>query len=148
MVKGWTDYVTGKQLIYYRNIFRRQAYINIDYLIDLYKSDKCYLDLKKLKKTKPELYCTVTDYETKEPVILDLKKNDVFQVMRATCAVPLLYHKKILIDGKRYYNGSLSINKVFNKIIDSLLANDYDKIIIIVNRQGLVKSKHPRISII
>ena len=56
MVKGWTDYVTGKQLIYYRNIFRRQAYINIDYLIDLYKSDKCYLDLKKLKRQN--LNCT------------------------------------------------------------------------------------------
>jgi predicted patatin/cPLA2 family phospholipase len=90
MEKGWRDYVTGKQLIHYKNVLQKRAYIDLDYLIDLYKSDKCYLDLETLKNSKPQLYCIVTDYETKEPVVLDLKKYDVFEVMRATCAVPFL----------------------------------------------------------
>lgn len=147
-VKGWTDYVWGKQLIRFSNIFHNKPIINVDYLIELYKSDRCYLDLEAMKHAHAELYCVVTDHQDHKPVILDLKKEDVFKVMQATCAVPFLYHKKVYINGKRYHDGSLTIDSIFNDLIKKLLNDGFSEIVIILNHRDYFKHTDPRVHII
>lgn len=148
MLKGWTECVWGKQLIRFSNVFHHKPIVNVDYLIGLYRSDKCHLDLEALKKSRADLYCVVTDHATHKPVTLNLKKEDVFQVMRATCAVPILYHEKIYIGGRRYHDGSLTINKMFDQLVNQLLQDGYEEVVIVVNRKGLLYYHDPRVQVI
>lgn len=148
MLKGWTEYVPGKQMFSWGNLLHGKPIMNVDYLIDLYQSDRCNLDIEKLKRCRAELYCIVSDHAIHKPVVFDLKKEDVFQVMRATCAVPILYHKKVFINGRRYHDGSLTINKVFDQLIHTLLAENYEEIIIVINRKGLLHYHDHRVIVI
>ncbi|HUX35857.1 MAG TPA: hypothetical protein VMV71_02380, partial [Candidatus Paceibacterota bacterium] len=85
---------------------------------------------------------------TRKPVVINLKENEIFQVMKATCALPFFYNEKVFINGKRCIDGSLSINKIFDSIISQLEADGFTEIIVIVNRKNLIKSTSPIIKIL
>jgi predicted patatin/cPLA2 family phospholipase len=129
-------------------IFRHKPILDLDYLIDLFQSDESRLDVAAMKESRPDLYCILTDHQTREPVIFDLKKTDVFQVMLATSDVPVIYHKKILINGRRYCDGSLSVKKIIARLFGKLLADGFEEIIVVINKAGLMKSPPVKVRVL
>src|SRR3989344_9650545 len=44
----WTNYVDGNQLVKYSNIVKGKDILNTDYLIDLFRSEKSFIDVEKV----------------------------------------------------------------------------------------------------
>ncbi|MEK7113923.1 MAG: patatin-like phospholipase family protein [Patescibacteria group bacterium] len=144
----WREYVHDKKLINFSNILESKPILNLDYLVNLFRSKDTLLNVEQIKKAKPELFCILSNYETKQPEIFNLKEEDLFQIMLATSAVPILYNKKIFINGIRYHDGSLTVKKIMDKLIIKLLDSGYGEVIVKINRKGAFKSKNSKIFII
>ncbi len=132
MENTWKEYVHGTQLISLLNPLRGRPILDLDYLVGLFQSDKSRLDVSTMRNSKYKLTSFVMDYETGEILGMDLKENDVFQVMRATCALPYAYPKKVMINGRRYVDSWSAPNEVFQKVLAKHL-EEYDEVIAIVN---------------
>lgn len=134
MENTWRKYVHGGQLINFLNPLHGKPLLDLDYLVELFQGDKSMLDINAMKNSHPELFTFVTDYESKEPVIMDLKNGPVFDIMRATSSIPFIYPKKIMINGRRYVDSWMIPKEKFDKFIDASLSG-YDEVIIITSKK-------------
>ena len=148
MEKTWREYVNGNQLIKPANLFRGKPVIDLDYLVKIFKSEKSFLNINHLVNSPTNLFTFVTNMKTNSLVVLDLKKENVFDAMRATCALPILY-PPVEIRGKKYIDGAMSDRKKWEKVIIDL-SEKYDELIIVINKKrnkGIVPN-HPKIKIL
>ncbi|OGI67590.1 hypothetical protein A2732_00030 [Candidatus Nomurabacteria bacterium RIFCSPHIGHO2_01_FULL_40_10] len=127
MENTWREYVHGNQLINFLNLLKGKPILDLDYLIDLFQSDKSFLNIEALKSSRPQLLTFITDYENNEPILVDLKTGPVFDIMRATCALPIIYPKKVIINGRRYTDSWLVENKKMKEILREKLI-EYDEV--------------------
>ncbi|MBI4085189.1 MAG: patatin-like phospholipase family protein [Candidatus Liptonbacteria bacterium] len=144
----WRNDIYGNKLINFFNLFKGRPILNLDYLIRLFQSEDSRLNLKTLYASKAQLLCVVTNYNTREPAIINLKSEEIFKIMRATCALPFLYTNKIYIDGVRYIDGGLSIGKAFDSIIKKLDAEGFSEIIVVVSKKNLIKASSSIVKIL
>ena len=131
MENTWREYVHGRQLINYSNPVRGKPILDLDYLVGLFQTNKSLLNVTELKRSSVNLFTFLTDYDTKMPVMMNLKNGNIFDLMRATCALPILYPKKIIIDGKRYVDGSLANVTDLGDILNSNLC-EYDEVVTVI----------------
>ena len=134
MENTWSKYVHGNQLINFLNPLKRKPVLDLDYLVDLFQSDKSMLDIKAMRESHPNLYVFVADYKTKNLSVLDLKKNDIFQAMKATCALPFLYPKKVILNDKRCGDCWMAPKQKLQELLQSNLT-DYDQILAITTNK-------------
>ncbi len=135
MENTWREYVHGFQLINPFNPLRGRAILDLDYLVELFQSDRSRLDVEAMKASNLDLFTFITDAVTKEPVCINLKEHNVFEIMKATCALPVIYPKKIYIDGRRYVDSWLAPQQKFKATLVKALEG-YDEVIGIVNYQN------------
>ena len=128
----WRKHVDGRKLINFRNIFRRKPILNLDYLVEILKDDRSYLDVGKMLSSPLNLYSFATDIKTRRPVMFDIKKENVFDLMEATCALPFLYHP-VELEGKKYFDGAWAKKKYWDKMVTELY-DQYDEVIVILNK--------------
>jgi predicted patatin/cPLA2 family phospholipase len=107
MEDAWRNLVHGRQLISYRNIFSMTPVLGLDYLVALFKG-AVRLHTDRIVSSRTALEFVTTDYLTGEPKYLDAKRSDIFDLMRASSAVPRLYPLPVRIDGHEYYDGGHS----------------------------------------
>lgn len=88
MENTWREYVSGIQLINPLNPFRGRAILDLDYLVEIFQNDKSILDVEAMKGSHPQLLTFVTDCKTREPKLLDLKK-DVFNINESNLCLAL-----------------------------------------------------------
>ncbi len=138
MENTWREYVHGTQLINLSNLFSSKSILDLDYLVELFKSEKSRLNVEAFKQSSTKLKVFVTDYQTKEPVLLDPKIENVFDVMRATSALPFVYKKKVFINGKRYLDGSVSDAAKFKVLLEQELSQ-FDEVVGLVNSRNFNK---------
>lgn len=130
MENTWREYVHGNQLINFMNPLRGKPILDLDYLTDLFQSDKSRLNVDAMKNSYPKLFTIVADYKNREPILLNLKEGLVFDIMRASSAVPIIYPKKVIINSNRYVD-SLIVPKIkLQKFIHNSL-KDYDEVLAI-----------------
>jgi predicted patatin/cPLA2 family phospholipase len=107
MEATWRDLVHGKRLINYSRIFRGKSILGLDYLIGLFRGP-VRLDLERVLQSGTELYYVLTDYATGRPEYCDAKCPDIFDLMRASSALPHLYRIPVHVNGRPYYDGGCS----------------------------------------
>lgn len=107
MENTWRDLVHGRQLIDYWRVFRGEPILGLDYLIRLFKTS-VRLDLERVMKSHPSLWYVLTDYRTGAPVYLDAKRPEIFDLMRASSALPFVYPLPVVVAGEPYYDGGHS----------------------------------------
>ncbi|MDO8528226.1 MAG: patatin-like phospholipase family protein [Deltaproteobacteria bacterium] len=79
--------------------------INIDYFFhDIFRY-RYRLDLEKLHEAKTEFYVTVMHHATGTRTDFSNRDPEIYEAMRASCAVPWAYNRKIYIRGERYIDG-------------------------------------------
>ena len=103
----WRDRVCGHQLVDHRNWFTGQPVLRLDYLIDLFKGP-ARLDLDRVMNSRPYLEYVLTDHRTHQPVYVDAKSPDIFDLMRASSALPHIYPLPVSVGGRHYYDGGQS----------------------------------------
>ena len=106
-VETYTDDISNKNFV---NLTRKDKRVDIDYLVDVALLQKRPLKIDRLLKTHSRLHLVLTDAQTgKSFVISDHQKFvQIYEEMRATAALPILYDKKIVLNGKEYVDGGVS----------------------------------------
>ena len=107
MERIWRDRVCGSQLVDHRNWFTREPILKLDYLIELFKGP-AKLDLDRVMNSRPQLEYVLSDYASRTPVYVNAKRHDIFDLMRASSALPHLYPLPVTIAGRNFYDGGQS----------------------------------------
>lgn len=101
------DHLTSGKFVRYGNIFNGGNLVDIDYLIDDVCMKHVPLDLERVKNSPTFLYMAATDYQTGEVCFFNNREHDIREALRASCAMPYLYRKKVVINGRRYIDGGV-----------------------------------------
>jgi len=76
--------------------------IDIDYLIDTVFKQQASLDISQIKSSSTKYYITATNQASGQVEFLNTKNHDVYELMRASKAMPIVYNKSITINNKSY----------------------------------------------
>lgn len=79
--------------------------LNIDYLFDDVFKKQFPLNLKALRESPTEFFTTVMHYETGARKEFSNRDSEIYDAMRASCALPWAYKPEIHIRGERYIDG-------------------------------------------
>ncbi len=132
----WRHLVDGKKLVNPLNVLFRRAILDLDYLVDAFQEEKSKLDVKAVFESPSRLIYVVTDFDSGEPVYIEPTPQNIFQLMRASSAVPFVY-KPVQVDGRTYLDGALSDDLP----VEQALAEGFDRVVVITNKpRGHTKS--------
>ena len=102
----WGNLLSNKKFL---NFLRIHKIMDIDFLIDEIFKKLDPLDVKKLQNSKINFQIAATNYNTgKVKFFSDFRKIDIFEVLRASKAMPVLYRKKIKIKKDKFSDGRFS----------------------------------------
>jgi predicted patatin/cPLA2 family phospholipase len=84
--------------------------MDVDYLVDVALKQDLPLNLQGMLAATAPLYTILTDAETAEPVMVSSRDEtlDIYEVLRATVAIPGLYNRKVSIGSRKYVDGGLA----------------------------------------
>ncbi len=100
----WSNLLCNKKFISFK---RFRKIIDIDYLIDEVFKKQDPLNVKKIKNSKIDYYISVTNAKTGNVEFIS-GKNNIFEVMRATKAMPVIYGKCVKLGRNTYCDTFLS----------------------------------------
>ncbi len=103
----YTDDLSNRDFV---NPWRLRKMVDVDYMIEVLKRNHP-LDVKAMLAAPATLYTVLTDAETAAARTVSSREPgyDVYEVFRATAALPGLYNKRIeLPDGRSYVDGGLA----------------------------------------
>jgi predicted patatin/cPLA2 family phospholipase len=106
----YTEDLSNKQFVDPRRFWK---IVDVDYMIDVLK-EKHHLDTEEMRRAPATLYTVLTDAKTAEARVVSSRDRslDIYEVFRATAALPGLYGKKIAIEddpgARRYIDGGVS----------------------------------------
>ncbi len=104
----WENLLSTNKFVSY---FRINKIIDIDYLIDTVFGKQDVLDTDAVNKSKIDLYIGATDVSTGLPFYFSNRTNDdIFEALRASSAMPMVYRKKVKIKDSSYIDGAISAN--------------------------------------
>ena len=125
----WENRLTTRKFISFARLHR---IMNIDYMIDEVFKKQEPLNDAAVRASKTEFLIGVTDAETGQSrYISNRSQVDVFEAIRASCAVPVIYNKQVSIEGKKYIDGAIS-NQFYTNI-DKARSSGAEKIVAIDN---------------
>jgi predicted patatin/cPLA2 family phospholipase len=105
----WINLVKDKRFINFFKFPPGKGIINIDFVADDFVRKKCPLNVNSLKKSKIELDIGVTDANTgKAKFFSNTDKINFYELLRATCAIPYFYGKRVVLNGHEYYDGTIA----------------------------------------
>lgn len=116
---------------------KNRSYFGLDYVYDTIPNKLNPFDYEAFKNYPGEFYAVVTNIETGKAEYLSPDRDDTtHQLMRATCALPLMF-PIIKYKGKLYMDGGISDSIPFEKALE----DGCDKLIVVLTREkGYVKS--------
>jgi predicted patatin/cPLA2 family phospholipase len=127
--KIWVDELSSNKFLNKK----RKPVIDIDYLVDFLFKKKYPLDISKLKSEEGlEVIVSSNKFETGELKFFSSKQSDdLFEILKATKALPYFYNKKIKINNENY----IDLNPFFpiQTYLEFLKQKDIKNLIIINN---------------
>jgi len=134
----WTNLLTTRQLVRFRNALAGKPILNIDYVIDFIFKQQDRLDIDRLKSDTTQFFVPVTDYDTGDAKFFSNQDDaDFFEVLRAAMAIQVFYGKSVEIGRGRFVDGALSIPLGITKAFD---AGATDIIVISTRPSGFKRS--------
>ncbi len=129
----WKRHLATKRFF---TFFRVWKMMDIDYLVDIVFKKAEPLDTGKLKASEILIRVPLLNMQTKQINYVNPKENNTFDLLRASKAMPLIYGRRVYVDGNIFMDGALvaSIEQMINEV--ELLGATH--IIVVENR---VRSK-------
>ena len=110
----WSNLLSTKEFI---DPLRISKVVDIDYLIDEVFKKQATLNEKKIRASKILHLIPATNVETGKVTYFSTKNGiDVFEAMRASKAMPVLFNKKVCIRGKQYCDSYISTSTKLNAL--------------------------------
>lgn len=104
----WSELLSTKKFI---NPLRFWRIMDIDYLIDTVFKIKAPLDTEQIYSSKINFLIPTTNYYTGDiRYYSNQNHDDIFEALRATKAMPIIYGKRVSIDGEEYCDSLLTSN--------------------------------------
>lgn len=104
----WLKLCPGAKLINPFNLVRRGRHVlDLAYMEEIYNDHRSWLDTEAVFNSGIKIVFALTDYVTGKPIYFHPDKNNIFQAMTASSAMPFV-HGPVEIDGKKYIDGGLS----------------------------------------
>lgn len=100
----WTNLLATKKFI---SLARVSKIMDLDYLVDEVFGRLDPLATSLLKESTSKVFISTTTYETGESKFFT-NIDDIFQVLKASKAIPFISNKKVAIGGVKYIDGSIS----------------------------------------
>jgi predicted patatin/cPLA2 family phospholipase len=107
----WSELLTTKRFI---SLARPHKVMDINYLIDEVFKKQSPMDIEKIKKSKTKLLISATDFETGKPRYFS-NTDDIYEALRASKAIPVIFNRTVTIDGRKYIDGQIS-SPLYNNI--------------------------------
>lgn len=104
----WKHLLDGRKFLSMINLLAAKPIMNLDYLIQILTSGETALDVAAIQEASQDLFFVATNYQTGRAEYFNAKKVDRCDAMRASSALPWIYHKPIQINGDRYIDGCFS----------------------------------------
>jgi predicted patatin/cPLA2 family phospholipase len=103
----YNEELTNKNFV---NLARRDKKVDVDYAIDVALHQKNPVNIEHLLRAHTKLHIVMTNARTgKKEVISDHHKFlQIYEELRASAALPLLYDKKITLGDTEYIDGAVS----------------------------------------
>jgi predicted patatin/cPLA2 family phospholipase len=99
-------YLNSREFI---NVLRLWRIADIDFVVDTAMKTRRPLKTEALRISPSLLEIVVADADTGQPEVISSRDDryDLYEVMRATAAMPGLYNKKVRLGGRLYVDGGL-----------------------------------------
>jgi len=108
----WREELNTPKLVCYRNIPATSIHpsvthpiLDIDYLVYEVFKKKYPLDLNRLLQSRMDCRFAATSVSSGELVLLDPQEADIYQIFKATLAVPGCYPGAVFVNGLEYADG-------------------------------------------
>ncbi len=125
----WEDELSTPRFISPLRLWRL---MDIDYLIDVVFKKTERLDTKKLQESTIRWFVPITDFETGHTRYVSADDHiDAFEMLRASAAIPILFGKKVLIQGRLYTDGEFG--PVLQDHISQALRQGAKRIVVITH---------------
>ena len=93
--------------------------MDVDFLVDVVLKQKFPLDLVSLKSAKTNLYTPLLRYsDCKGVYFANHGPEDPYEVIRAACAVPYFFGKRVELNGTEYVDGTISEQFGLRKVLE------------------------------
>ncbi len=125
----WRNLVHGRKLVNLLNALRGKPVLDLDYLVKIFQSDESLLNLDDVFRNPTRLVYAVTDYGSGKAVYKCPTRDNIWNLMKASCALPF-FHGPVIVDGLTYIDGGLTDPLP----IDKARADGYDNIIAVWNK--------------
>ena len=125
----WRNLVDGRKLVNLFNFFRHRDILDLEYLTEIFQNEVSRLNTEQVFKTRANLIYVLTEYPTGKVVYCKPKKENLFELMRASSALPFV-HRPIRVDGVNYIDGGL----VSPLPIAEAIKEDFNEIIAVYNK--------------
>lgn len=106
-VRIWEEYTSGDQLISPRNLLRGAPLMDIDRLVGVFER-VVPLAAERLATARARLWIGVTDCRTGQGALVRATPENVFELLRATMALPVAYGKVVDVGGVPYVDGGVA----------------------------------------
>ncbi|MBF0492385.1 MAG: patatin family protein [Deltaproteobacteria bacterium] len=134
------EYLAGPRFIRYRNLFSKKNIVDVDYLLDEVLKKEIPLPLEEFLKGEARVYINTTDCSSGQAVYFEAREPGLVEHLRASCAMPYLYRRKVILNGRRHVDGGVSASIP----IEKALQEKCDEIIVIGTRpKGYRKKPNP-----
>lgn len=105
------NYTTDERFFTVSKFINKQQPMDLDWAFDFVNTGEFPLDLDRgkqnLGESKLALAC-ITDVEELKDYYYPIFADNWFDVLKATCAIPMLYYHDIEFDGKKWIDGGVS----------------------------------------
>lgn len=102
-----TDYSCRPEFISFKRFIRGGHWLDLDWLWDI-TIDEIPIDTDKLHKQPIPLYVVTTDIKTGLPHYIKTTPDNVVELLKASCSVPVAYRSYPVIEGMQMTDGGVS----------------------------------------
>lgn len=133
------DYEEDKRYMGIKHLLDRKnkSYYNLEFVFETIPHELVPFDYKTFYKRREQCIAVVTRLDSGEAEYIDMPVDDNFNVLKASCALPILF-TPIELNGVQYMDGGIADSVPFKKAME----DGCDKIIVLLSRpRGYVKKK-------
>ena len=116
---------------------RNKSYYNLEFVFETIPKELVPFDYETFYGRKEQCIAVVTRLDNGEAEYIEMPVDDNFDVLKASCALPILF-KPIVLNGVQYMDGGVADSIPFKKA----RADGCDKVIVLLSHQrGYIKGK-------
>ena len=116
---------------------RNRSYYNLEFVFETIPKELVPFDYEFFYGRKEQCIAVVTRLDSGEAEYIEMPVDDNFDVLKASCALPVLF-KPIVLNGVQYMDGGIADSIPFKKA----LSDGCDKVIVLLSHpRGYVKGK-------